>query len=298
MNAQNDDEDRTDWNPSKYRGMYKDLNANVKKESAALRDEWTRESPTLRFWEVDLLRGCAIVLMVLYHLVFDLNYFSVYNIDVSSGFWLAVARAYCLALPTPGWPLPHPEPLPSPAAGAGRWIFLSPPEAERLDTDLGSGHKRRHLSLHRQRLHYLRSAAPHRPLAAAGLSLSPAAQGELHFWTVIYIIWNIFAKHQRQLFLAALAGAYAVGILFGRLLSRLSLVGGDSAGNGPGQPALSQATGAGLRFPIFSELPLVRCARIPGTKLAGHLSGTPAGDHCFLVSQWCLAGLALECRGL
>jgi len=92
MNAQNDDDDRTDWDPSKSGGMYKDLNANVKKESASLRDEWTRESPTVRFWEVDLLRGCAIVLMVLYHLVFDLNYFAVYDIDVSSGFWLAVAR--------------------------------------------------------------------------------------------------------------------------------------------------------------------------------------------------------------
>ena len=51
------------------------------------------ESPTVRFWEVDLLRGVAIVLMVLYHLVFDLNYFAVYDIEVSSGFWLAVARA-------------------------------------------------------------------------------------------------------------------------------------------------------------------------------------------------------------
>ncbi|MEI8003364.1 MAG: heparan-alpha-glucosaminide N-acetyltransferase [Methanothrix sp.] len=51
------------------------------------------ESPTVRFWEVDLLRGVAIVLMVLYHLVFDLDYFAVYDIDVSSGFWLAVARA-------------------------------------------------------------------------------------------------------------------------------------------------------------------------------------------------------------
>ena len=51
------------------------------------------ESPTVRFWEVDLLRGAAIVLMVLYHLVFDLNYFAVYDIDVSSGFWLAVARS-------------------------------------------------------------------------------------------------------------------------------------------------------------------------------------------------------------
>jgi uncharacterized membrane protein len=50
------------------------------------------ERPTVRFWEVDLLRGGAILLMVLYHLVFDLDYFAVYDIDVSSGFWLAVAR--------------------------------------------------------------------------------------------------------------------------------------------------------------------------------------------------------------
>ena len=92
MNAQYDYDDKTDWEPSKYRGMYKDLNMNVKRESAALRDEWTRESPTVRFWEVDFLRGVAILLMVLYHLVFDLNYFAVYDIDVSSGFWLAVAR--------------------------------------------------------------------------------------------------------------------------------------------------------------------------------------------------------------
>jgi uncharacterized membrane protein len=87
---------KNDWYPSKCRGICKDLNANlnanVKKESAALRDEWAREIPIARFWEVDLLRGCAIVLMVLYHLVFDLNYFAVYDIIVSSGFWLAVAR--------------------------------------------------------------------------------------------------------------------------------------------------------------------------------------------------------------
>lgn len=51
------------------------------------------ESQTVRFWEVDFLRGCAIILMVLYHLVFDLNYFAVYDIDISTGFWLAVARA-------------------------------------------------------------------------------------------------------------------------------------------------------------------------------------------------------------
>jgi uncharacterized membrane protein len=50
------------------------------------------DSPTARFWEVDLLRGVAIVLMVLYHLVFDLDYFAVYDIDATSSFWLAIAR--------------------------------------------------------------------------------------------------------------------------------------------------------------------------------------------------------------
>jgi hypothetical protein len=30
------------WDPSKYKGMYKDLKIDVKKESNALRDEWTR----------------------------------------------------------------------------------------------------------------------------------------------------------------------------------------------------------------------------------------------------------------
>jgi hypothetical protein len=37
-----DQEGKTNWDPSKYRGMYKDLKVDVKKESAALRDEWTR----------------------------------------------------------------------------------------------------------------------------------------------------------------------------------------------------------------------------------------------------------------
>ncbi len=101
MEVQHVCDGKADWDPSKYRGMYKDLKVDVKKESAALRRRMDKgmkndgelvESPTVRFWEVDLLRGVAIVLMVLYHLVFDLNYFAVYDIDVSSGFWLAVAR--------------------------------------------------------------------------------------------------------------------------------------------------------------------------------------------------------------
>jgi len=61
--------------------------------SAGLKCKRTGDCPAVRFWEGDLLRGVAIILMVLYHLVFDLDYFAVYDIDVSSSFWLAVARA-------------------------------------------------------------------------------------------------------------------------------------------------------------------------------------------------------------
>ena len=44
-----------------------------------------------RFWEIDSLRGIAIVLMIAYHFLFDLNYFNIYNFNLSSGFlwWFA-----------------------------------------------------------------------------------------------------------------------------------------------------------------------------------------------------------------
>lgn len=40
-----------------------------------------------RLWEVDLLRGVAIIMMVVYHLLYDLYYFAHYSIRVTSGFW-------------------------------------------------------------------------------------------------------------------------------------------------------------------------------------------------------------------
>lgn len=60
--------------------------------SLANRSVSMRESPTTRFWEVDFLRGVAIIMMVLYHFVFDLNYFGVRFIEVHSGFWFYFAR--------------------------------------------------------------------------------------------------------------------------------------------------------------------------------------------------------------
>lgn len=46
-----------------------------------------------RFWEVDLARGLAVVMMVLFHLAYDLSYFGVYGLDMYSGFWFYFARA-------------------------------------------------------------------------------------------------------------------------------------------------------------------------------------------------------------
>jgi uncharacterized membrane protein len=50
------------------------------------------ESLKVRFWEVDFLRGLAIILMVLFHSVYDLDYFGVYDVDLSSGVWFYLAR--------------------------------------------------------------------------------------------------------------------------------------------------------------------------------------------------------------
>ena len=52
----------------------------------------TDDSLTIRFWEVDLLRGLAVVMMVLFHLAFDLSYFGIYELDMHSWFWIFLAR--------------------------------------------------------------------------------------------------------------------------------------------------------------------------------------------------------------
>ena len=40
-----------------------------------------------RFWKVDAARGVAIVMMVVYHLTYDLDTFGGYDIESNSGFW-------------------------------------------------------------------------------------------------------------------------------------------------------------------------------------------------------------------
>ncbi len=40
-----------------------------------------------RFWEIDFLRGLAIVMMIVFHLLLDFNYFYNFNFNLDHGFW-------------------------------------------------------------------------------------------------------------------------------------------------------------------------------------------------------------------
>jgi uncharacterized membrane protein len=47
----------------------------------------------LRYPEVDMVRGIAILMMILFHTVFDLSFFGISAVEVSSGFWKYFAYA-------------------------------------------------------------------------------------------------------------------------------------------------------------------------------------------------------------
>ncbi len=46
-----------------------------------------------RFWEIDFLRGLAIIMMIVFHLLYDLTYFGGCDLNLHSGFWLYFGRA-------------------------------------------------------------------------------------------------------------------------------------------------------------------------------------------------------------
>ena len=43
---------------------------------------------TKRFWEIDCLRGIAVVMMIIFHILYDLNYFNIFKLELYSGFFL------------------------------------------------------------------------------------------------------------------------------------------------------------------------------------------------------------------
>jgi uncharacterized membrane protein len=40
-----------------------------------------------RYYEIDMVRGIAILMMILFHTLFDLNYFQIFPVDIYEGFW-------------------------------------------------------------------------------------------------------------------------------------------------------------------------------------------------------------------
>lgn len=46
-----------------------------------------------RFWEIDCLRGFAVFFMLLYHFLYDLDFFSIENIQIGSGLFLYIGRS-------------------------------------------------------------------------------------------------------------------------------------------------------------------------------------------------------------
>ncbi|MDO8537931.1 MAG: heparan-alpha-glucosaminide N-acetyltransferase [archaeon] len=61
-----------------------------------------RLSQGARFWEIDFLRGIAVILMIVFHFMFDLNFFVNYSFSLYSGtiFWIGrIAATLFLLLP-------------------------------------------------------------------------------------------------------------------------------------------------------------------------------------------------------
>ena len=50
-------------------------------------------SEAVRYWEIDMVRGIAILMMVIFHTVYDLSFFQIFPVNVSTGVWQYFAFA-------------------------------------------------------------------------------------------------------------------------------------------------------------------------------------------------------------
>ena len=46
-----------------------------------------------RYFEIDILRGIAVIIMILFHFLFDLNYFAIMPVNTATGFWRILGYA-------------------------------------------------------------------------------------------------------------------------------------------------------------------------------------------------------------
>jgi len=64
--------------------------------TTAVVQENVKPRTSIRFWEIDSLRGVAIITMIVYHLMWDLWYWGVFpNVVLWEGFWLYWQRFTC-----------------------------------------------------------------------------------------------------------------------------------------------------------------------------------------------------------
>ncbi|MDP6155888.1 MAG: heparan-alpha-glucosaminide N-acetyltransferase [Candidatus Thermoplasmatota archaeon] len=55
------------------------------------------DSGKKRFWEVDFARGIAITMMIIFHLIYDLDYFLIKDFTLNEGFWYLFRRSIAIS---------------------------------------------------------------------------------------------------------------------------------------------------------------------------------------------------------
>lgn len=89
--------DRSDTGLDRYRQLFDDTSSDgpncprtersAMSKAGAVEYGETAAARGTRLWEVDAARGAAIIMMVVYHLLYDLDTFGGYGIESTSGFW-------------------------------------------------------------------------------------------------------------------------------------------------------------------------------------------------------------------